>query len=76
MDIAKIIDNILTNHRSAAIGVLGGFILGAAILIFGFWPVFFVSLCMALGWLIGKRIDSNASFRSMIADLLKYWDER
>lgn len=52
-------------HRGKIFGVLFGIVLGLAILLFGFWPTFFVIFCGLVGLFIGVRIDHGIRLRDV-----------
>lgn len=61
------LNEILEKHRGKAIGVLIGFILSILIISFGFFKAMFIALCMAGGYLVGKRIDDKGDLREMMS---------
>ncbi|NPV26217.1 MAG: DUF2273 domain-containing protein [Firmicutes bacterium] len=63
----KLLIDIVEKHRGKALGILVGFILGILIISYGFFKALFISLCMAGGYLIGKRIDDKGDLREMMS---------
>ena len=62
----KFFQEILEQHRGKLAGVLVGLVGAVLILTFGFWRSLFVIFCIVVGYFIGKRIDDNQSFNSLI----------
>ena len=46
-------------HRCKTCGLFLGLVIGAAILLFGFWNTVFVLVCGLLGLMIGIRMDKG-----------------
>ncbi|MEX5284404.1 DUF2273 domain-containing protein [Selenomonas sputigena] len=55
----------LKRHRGKVVGLAVGVILGAAILLFGFWQTFFVLLCGLVGLFVGTRFDQDLHLRDV-----------
>ena len=66
MDSLEIIEVLWTKHRGKVIGVILGLIFGLAVIFWGFWKAVFVTICIVIGLLIGKAIDSQFSFKEML----------
>lgn len=67
----------LKPHRGKVFGLIFGAVLGFAVLLFGFWPTFFVLFCGFVGLLIGIRIDHGIRLRDVeefFRDLFPYRD--
>ncbi len=62
----KLFQDILEQHRGKLIGVVVGLVGAVLILTFGFWRSLCVIFCIVVGYFIGKRIDDNQSFDSLI----------
>ncbi|MEN6389324.1 MAG: DUF2273 domain-containing protein [Syntrophomonas sp.] len=62
----KLFQDILDQHRGKFIGIIVGLLGAILILTFGFWRSLFVIFCIVVGYFIGKRIDDNKSFNSLI----------
>lgn len=63
------IDNILeviVEHKGKVIGISLGLLFGLLTVLIGFWKTFFVSLCIVIGYIIGKKIDDNDRVREII----------
>lgn len=57
-------------HGGKIIGCGGGFIAGILILLLGFFQTLFVSLCIVIGYIIGKRIDEKEDLMALLDKLL------
>ncbi|MEG6615902.1 DUF2273 domain-containing protein [Peptococcaceae bacterium 1198_IL3148] len=57
MDFRRILQEILENHRGKTLGVLLGLIFGWFAISYGFFKAVFVSICIIVGYIIGKRVD-------------------
>lgn len=55
----EIIQAILEAHRGKVLGAVLGLIAGLFIIIFGFWKTVFITACILLGFLLGKRLDDQ-----------------
>lgn len=62
----KLFQDILDQHRGKLAGIVLGLTGAILILTFGFWRSLFVIFCIVVGYFIGKRIDDNKSFNSLI----------
>jgi len=56
------------SHQGAIIGGIIGLIAGIAFLIFGFLKVFFIALCIVLGYYIGKNYSKEKKFIRSLKD--------
>ena len=45
------------NHRGCVMGAILGALIAVSILLFGFWNMLFIGLCVAAGLWLGKQID-------------------
>ena len=61
-------------HRAKTTGTILGLVVGASILVFGFFSTLFVALCMGLGLYIGMKLDKGETDEFM--QLLKHLPER
>lgn len=66
MDWGKAFWELWNHHRGKTIGVGAGFFFGLMVAVFGFFEAVFISLCMVIGYVIGKRIDENIDFRDLM----------
>lgn len=59
-------DNLFTwlwqEHRGKTAGVILGLAASVLFVTLGFWRTIFIVICLALGYLIGKRVDEHHSF--------------
>jgi len=55
-------------HRGGINGAVIGFIIGLAILIFGFFTILFLSLCAGIGYYIGKRLHEDKDYIKNLLD--------
>lgn len=62
----KMFQDILDQHRGKLVGIVVGLAVAVLILAFGFWRSLFVIFCIVVGYFIGKRIDDNKGFNSLI----------
>ncbi|HHX50476.1 MAG TPA: DUF2273 domain-containing protein [Clostridia bacterium] len=46
-----------------------GLVFGLFAAIFGFWKALFIAICIAVGYLVGKRADEKGNLRSLIERL-------
>jgi uncharacterized membrane protein len=60
--------NIYKSHRGEINGAAAGLIIAAAILIFGFFKVLFVLICMGIGYYLGGKISSDKDFLKQILE--------
>ena len=45
------------NHRGCVLGAFLGALIAVSILLFGFWNMLFIGICVAVGLWLGKQID-------------------
>lgn len=67
-------ENILLEvirHRGKLIGLLIGLLFAYLVIAHGFLTTLFVTLCLFIGFTIGKRFDDNQSLRGVIERILK-----
>ncbi|NSW91354.1 MAG: DUF2273 domain-containing protein [Firmicutes bacterium] len=70
MDWRRNLAEYYNSHRGAIIGGIIGLVVGVAFLIFGFFKVLFVALCIGLGYYIGKNISEDKNFIRNLKDRL------
>lgn len=61
----------ITQNRGKVIGLFAGLIFGILVINIGFLKTLFITLCLYLGYIIGKRVDDNESIREVIERMLK-----
>ncbi len=66
----QIIAGIIKN-RGKVVGLLAGLAFGIMVIKVGFWQTLFVTICLGLGYVIGKRIDDNESLQEVIERIIK-----
>lgn len=59
--------DFLRRHIFKLLFALLGLVLAILILTIGIWKTILIALMMLLGGIIGHRLDSGSSFKSMIA---------
>ncbi|MEN6326240.1 MAG: DUF2273 domain-containing protein [Syntrophomonas sp.] len=62
---------IMEEHRGKAIGIILGLLAGILVITYGFWRTLFIIFCIAVGYLIGKKLDENQSFDSWLRKMFK-----
>ncbi len=58
------------NHRGKVLGVFFGLLFGLAVVAFGFWKAVFITICVVLGYQIGKKADQKFNFKEAIGNLV------
>ncbi len=69
MDWGEVWLELWRNHRGKMIGVLLGFLFGIFVVSFGFWKAVFISLCIALGFWVGRKVDNKYDFKEKISKI-------
>ncbi len=59
------------NHRGKVIGVLLGLVFGLMVISFGFFKALFVTLCILIGFWIGRRLDNKLGFKESISKIFE-----
>lgn len=67
----KIFEYVATEHRGKAIGILLGLIASVLFVSYGFWKTLFVILCIAAGYIIGKKIDEDVDLELWLKNLFR-----
>lgn len=70
MDWLKKLVEYYCSHQGAIIGGIIGLVTGIAFLVFGFFKVLFIALCVMLGYYIGKNASEGRNFIKDIKDKL------
>lgn len=70
MDWMKNLIEYYYSHHGAIIGGIIGLVIGIAFLVFGFFKVLFIVLCVAVGYYIGKNVSEDKNFIRNIKDKL------
>ncbi|MTI79968.1 MAG: DUF2273 domain-containing protein [Firmicutes bacterium] len=64
-----LLHEIMEHHRGKALGALLGLLFGWFAIVYGLFKALFVTLCIALGFFIGKRLDENNNMKQIIDKL-------
>ncbi|KYH31659.1 DUF2273 domain-containing protein [Neomoorella mulderi] len=64
-NILDLLDYLWREHRGKLIGVSLGLIFGLLTAIWGFGKALFIGLCVALGYLIGCRLDQGRGWQGI-----------
>lgn len=56
---------LLDRHRGKAIGIILGLLAGLLIVIFGFWKMILIIICILFGYFIGKSFDDGGSLDAL-----------
>lgn len=57
-------------HSGKITGMFIGLLIGIFILVFGFLNTLFVIICMAAGYVVGKRIDEKEDIMEILGKIL------
>ncbi len=57
---------IWDNHHGRLLGIAFGLVFGWFTIVYGVIKAIFVSVCIVLGYYIGKKVDENTDWRSII----------
>jgi len=71
VDWGKVFLELWTHHRGKTVGIGIGFLFGLMVALLGFFEAVFISLCMVVGYFVGRRIDENIDFRDLIDRVFK-----
>lgn len=66
MKLEEMLHFIWQDHRGKALGVILGLLFGVFTAVLGFWKTFFITICIVLGYLVGKRADEQGSLRRFL----------
>lgn len=58
------------NHRGKLVGTVLGVVLGASIMLFGFFKTAFILLCGLIGLFVGKKVDEQEDFRDLMDKII------
>lgn len=59
--------DFFNRHKGKLLGICIGLAFGWFAITYGFWKAVFVALCIAAGYLVGKRLDERV-------DWARLWD--
>lgn len=65
MNIDNIIE-VIVEHKGKVIGISLGLLFGLLTVLIGFWKTFFVTICIIVGYVIGKKIDDTDRVREIV----------
>ena len=54
---ARLFQEAWENHRGCVLGAVLGALIAVSILLFGFWNMLFIGVCVAVGLWLGQQID-------------------
>lgn len=60
----------INNNRGKFFGALLGFLVGALILIIGFFKALFIFICTYIGYTLGSKSYKNINFRELLEKIL------
>ncbi len=66
--IARLAETAWQEHRGKLLGAGLGFILAVSILLFGFWRIAFIVLCVLAGLWIGVKVDRGEDILQNLRD--------
>lgn len=67
----QLIAELLHRHRGKLFGIALGLTFGLLVIFVGFLQTVFIACCIFIGYIIGKRIDDNESFREVMDHIFK-----
>lgn len=56
------------SHKGGVNGALIGLLIGVSILLFGFFRMLFIALCIGIGYYIGKRLNDDKEYIRNLLD--------
>ena len=54
---ARLFQEAWENHRGCMLGAVLGALIAVSILLFGFWNMLFIGICVAAGLWLGQKVD-------------------
>lgn len=60
----------INNNRGKFFGALLGFLVGALILIIGFFKALFIFICTYIGYTLGSKSYKNINFKELLEKIL------
>lgn len=67
----RVLTELLQYHRGKLFGIVLGLVFGMLVITIGFLQTLFVSLCIYVGYIIGKRVDDSEGIREVMDHLFK-----
>lgn len=71
MGFRNILEELMTHHRGKTIGIVGGLLFSVLVITVGLLETIFITLCIYMGYIIGKRLDDNETFDELVHKLFK-----
>jgi len=68
MNLMENLKEFYYSHRGGLNGAIVGLVIAAAILILGFFKVLFISVCIGVGYYIGKRLYEDKDYIKNLLD--------
>jgi uncharacterized membrane protein len=62
--------NMFNNNRGKCIGTILGLAVAVFVLVIGFFKTLFISLCILIGFYIGKKVDNKESILDIIERII------
>ena len=62
----KILTDLVTHHWGKTLGILLGLLFGILVIFIGLLETVFITICIFIGYLVGKRLDENDIFYELI----------
>lgn len=69
MEWERLLGEILKNHRGKLLGIILGLCFGLVAAIFGLFKAIFITLCIIVGYFLGKRADEHKNFKNLLEKL-------
>jgi len=69
-DLKEFVRNAWQEHPGKVVGLSVGFVLGLAVLLFGFWQILFLLVCIGGGLYVGTKFDSGDEFLHRLTRVL------
>lgn len=66
----------IISHQGKMIGALMGFLVGIFLLTLGFFKTLLLSICIAVGYYFGKKIDNKEDIVQFIERLLNSYGKK
>lgn len=69
-EIKALLGDCWENHRGKLVGSVLGVVLGASIMVFGFFKTVFILFCGLIGLFVGKKVDEQEDFKEFIEKII------
>lgn len=70
MDMKLFLEDAWQSHRGKLVGTVLGVVLGASIMIFGFFKTVFIMICALIGLFVGKRVDDKDDIMDIVEKII------